>query len=472
MEAGREGAELSTRDSSTPEPRETSTSPQSSSSAPASADSGGSRGRRDYLPAHRFYGWRVVGMAAIVTAVTAPGQTAGISVFTDHLIRDLGIDRPVISTSYLLGTLGGALALPVIGRGLDRFGVRWVMAVVGAAFGGVLVALSAVSGLIGLTAGFVGLRMLGQGALTLTATTSVALWFQRRRGFAVGLTTAIGAGGISFFPVVFEALISGVGWRTAWLIEGLAVWAIVVPIAALGMRDRPADVGQRVDGALGGRGHEGEPSQLGGWTRGQALRTRMFWAIAAGPLASGLLTTALNFHLISLLGERGLSPAAAAATFIPQTVGSLLATFGFGALTDRVPPKLLICAGMAFLATALLSARMVAPGWTAAGFGIALGASGGSVRAVETAAMAHYFGVAHLGAIRGLVTAMNVSATAFGPLLLALGFAQAGSYGPVLLILAAIPVVVAAFAATAPPPRRREEVHAPGDADLPGSGHD
>lgn len=394
-------------------------------------------------------------MASVVMAVTAPGQTAGISVFTDHLIRDLGIGRSIISTSYLLGTLGGALALPLIGRTLDRFGVRRVMAVVGAAFGGVLVALSTVSELIGLTAGFVGLRMLGQGALTLTSTTAVALWFQRRRGFAVGLTTAVGAGGISFFPVVFETLISGLGWRTAWLVEGLAVWAIVVPIAVLGMRNRPADVGQRVDGALGDRGDEDTSGGLRGWTRGQAVRTRMFWAIAAGPLASGMLTTAVNFHLISLLGERGLPPAAAAATFVPQTVGSLLATFGLGALTDRVPPKLLICAGMAFLATALLSARLVTPGWTAAGFGLALGASGGSVRAVETAAMAHYFGVAHLGAIRGLVTALNVSATAFGPLLLALGFARAGSYGPILVALTAVPVAVAAFAATAPPPRSR-----------------
>lgn len=68
----------------------------------------------------RFYGWRVVGMASIVAAVTAPEQTAGVSVFTDHLIRDLGVSRTLISTSYLIGTLGGALALPLVGRALDR----------------------------------------------------------------------------------------------------------------------------------------------------------------------------------------------------------------------------------------------------------------------------------------------------------------------------------------------------------------
>lgn len=406
-----------------------------------------------YLPARRFYGWRILGMAAIVVAVTAPGQTAGVSVFTDHLIRDLGISRTLISSSYLIGTLVGALALPLVGRGLDRYGPRWMMAVLGAAFGGVLVALSAVSGLAGLTAGFVGMRMLGQGALTLTATTSVAWWFERRRGFAVGLSTAVGTAGVSFFPVAFEGLISQLGWRGAWLVEGLAVWAIVIPIALLGMRDRPADVGQCVDGAVPERLEHGESGSLTGWTRGEAMRTRMFWAIAAGPLASGMLVTAISFHLVSLLGQRGFSAAAAAATFVPQAVGSLLATFGMGVLTDRVPPKLLISASMGVLTLALLSTRLVTRGWAAAGFGLALGAAAGSPRAVENAAMAHYFGLAHLGSIRGFVSSMNVAASAVGPPILALGYAQAGSYGPIVLLLTTIPAVVAAFAATAPPPK-------------------
>ncbi|OMQ15071.1 hypothetical protein A7K94_0212045, partial [Modestobacter sp. VKM Ac-2676] len=63
------------------------------------------------------------------------------------------------------------------------------MALVGLVFGAVLLALSFVSGLVGLTAGFVGVRMAGQGALGLTATTAVAVWFTRRRGTAVGLVS-------------------------------------------------------------------------------------------------------------------------------------------------------------------------------------------------------------------------------------------------------------------------------------------
>lgn len=114
---------------------------------------------------------------------------------------------------------------------------------------------------------------------------------------------------------------------------------------------------------------------------------------------------------------------------------------------------------MVVLAAALISARLVTPGLAAVGFGIALGAAGGSPRAVENAAMAHYFGLAHLGSIRGFVSSLNVAAAALGPLLLALGQARTGSYGTVLLILVAIPVIVAVFAATATPPEHPRGDH-------------
>ena len=173
--------------------------------------------------AHPFYGRRILVYSAIALAATAPGQTTAISAFVDPMITDLGVSRSAISTSYLIGTLTGALAMPWIGRALDRYGVRRTMAVIGAVFGAVLIALATVTSLVGLTAGFVGIRMAGQGALGLTATTATALWFSRRRGTALGLVSAIGASGISLAPVLLERLVSAVGWRQTWAIEGLLV---------------------------------------------------------------------------------------------------------------------------------------------------------------------------------------------------------------------------------------------------------
>ena len=181
-------------------------------------------------PHKGFYGWRMVVFAAIVLAMTGPGQTYGVSVFVNPMIEDLGISRTQMSTAYLIGTLIGALALPWIGQAIDRFGVRRTMAIIGATFGAMLIAMSLVANIVGLTAGFVGIRMMGQGAMNLTATTAVALWFTRKRGFAMGIVAAAGGVGMTLIPLATEGLIADLGWRNVWIIEGLAPRFAGIPV--------------------------------------------------------------------------------------------------------------------------------------------------------------------------------------------------------------------------------------------------
>lgn len=419
-------------------------------------------------------------------AMTAPGQTAGVSLFIDPLIDGLGIGRTDISTAYLAGTLAGASAMPLIGRLVDRHGPRVVMLGIGVVFGAILLALSAVTGIVGLTAGFVGIRMTGQGALSLVATTTVAYWFDRRRGLALGISGSVGMAGISLAPVAIERLISEVGWRQAWALEGAAVWAVVVPLALFGIRNRPADVGQYVDGeppaanrqggkggkeGKGGKGGNddtaGSDAPLdgadsgngekgdGSWHLRAALRTGMFWAVAACLAASSMLTTGLNFHQIGLLGERGLTPVEAAANFLPQTAAALIAAFVAGVLVDRISPKAVLGAAMAILAAAVLGVRLVEPGWSALAFGFLLGASGGILRSVEAAAYPRYFGTGHLGAIRGSAHTVTVAASAFGPVAVSLGRDLTGDYAPVLAALAVLPAAAALAVLLAPEPGHR-----------------
>ncbi|ROO63274.1 sugar phosphate permease [Micromonospora sp. Llam0] len=401
-------------------------------------------------PPVRFHGWRIVGYASVALAMTAPGQTLAVSAFIDPMIADLGMTRSTVSTAYLVGTLAGAAALPGIGILIDRYGVRRCMAVIGAVFGTVLIALSLVTGIVGLTAGFVGIRLAGQGALGIAATTVTAHWFLRRRGTALAIVSAVGTTGISLAPLLLERLIALQGWRTAWLIEGLVVWAVVIPIALLGIRDRPADVGQFVDGQPPTRA--GGDSGPVGVTRARALRTPYFWILAAAVATAGMLTTAVGFHQISLLTERGLSTTAAAANFLPQTVAGLAATLLVGPLVDGRHPRALLAVAMAGLGTALTWATLVTPGWSAIGFGVAIGAASAAIRTVETALTPRLFGTAHLGAIRGLLTAITVGSTAFGPLLFALVHDATGGYQAALLGCAALPVAVGLAALATPLP--------------------
>ncbi len=351
-----------------------------------------------FIPApHRgFYGWRVVLYASIALALTGPGQTFGVSVFVNPMIDDLGISRTTMTTSYLIGTLVGALALPWIGQAIDRYGVRRVMIIVGALFGAFLIAMSFVSGIVGLTAGFIGIRMMGQGALNLTATTSVALW------------------------------------------------ALVLPIAIFGIRNRPSDVGQYVDG---------DPAPVDGsddvWgvKRSEALRTGFFWLVPAAVATISAIITAVVFHQIDLLGSRGLTPTEAAANFIPQTVATLIATLGIGALADRFSPRVVLATSMVMLAGGLALGTAVTPGFVAISFGMLIGAAGGAMRVVEATELPRYFGTLHIGAIRGVVTSVGIAGAAVGPLAFSLIHDITGNYTTVLVVSIIVPaaVMVATF---------------------------
>jgi sugar phosphate permease len=402
-------------------------------------------GRASARSPEGFYGWRIVAASSAAIVLTAPGQTAAVSAFVDPMLDELSLSRTALSTAYLIGTLTGAAAMPLVGRALDRFGVRRTMAVIGAVFGAFLLGLSAVSGIVGLTAGFVGIRMAGQGALGLTATTATALWFTRRRGTAVGIVSAAGAAGISLAPVLLERLVSAYGWRAVWAGEGVFIWLTVIPLALLVMRDRPAQLGQVPDGA---RRHDTVEEAACGMTRDQAVRTGWFWLVTAAVSVSGMLATAVAFHQISLLSEQGLSTVEAAANFLPQTAAALVATFAVGALVDRVAPSVALAGCMLALAVALAWGTVVSPGMSAIGFGLTLGAAGGSIRTLEAATVPRVYGTLHLASVRGLVAAFSVGSTAFGPLLFAVARETTGSYTPVLLGSALLPLAVAAGALT------------------------
>ena len=389
--------------------------------------------------------WLFIVLAGgIFAALTAPGQTAGLSPFTDPLIGQLAVSRTEISFSYLIATLAGASAMPLVGRALDRFGARLAIVVIGLVLGGVLLAASFVTEIFGLTASYVGLRMSGQGALSLASTTLVARLVTHRSGLALGISGAMGAAGISLAPVGIERLIAATDIATAWRIEAALVVAIVLPLALLLPKDRPrthTDTGTLII-----------PDIEQGYTQAQAVRTWMFWAFTMAGFTVGMMSTGLAFHLISILGAQGLTSLEAASNFIPQTIAALLLTLAFGAIVDHTDPRLGLVASMVTMAGAMVLLPFVEPGLWGIVFGLLLGSAQGALRGVEAAGFVRYFGRAHIGGIRGVSTAVGLASTSLGPLYFALGLEWTGSYLAPSLWGALLPLAVIVLALLAPTP--------------------
>jgi MFS family permease len=398
-----------------------------------------------------FSGWRILVLASITAALTGPGQTIGVSVFVDHFILDLGISRSQVATAYLVGTLVAALGLPLIGRHIDRVGVRRSMTTIGFAFGVALVAMAGVQGIVALTIGFFAIRLTGQGSLSLVSTVAVTHWFSRKRGTALGIFSTATGIMMAVVPVGLNLIIEAYSWRVAWIASAIVVWLVVIPIARVGMINYPSDVHQFPDGveptALDETGSVDHPSA----TRAEALRTPRFWVVVGASAAVGLLSTALNFHQISMLTAAGLTATEAAVMFLPQVIGAAVSGLFFGFLADRLTGRSLIPIVMALLTASMLLTLTLSPGAAVVIYAISLGAAGGASRTVTATLLPRWFGVTHIGSIQGTASLINVGSTALGPVLMAITRDATGSYGAAGAWLSLIPITIGLIAMTLRP---------------------
>ena len=122
-----------------------------------------------------FRGWWILALSTVAIALTGPGQTIGVSSFIDEITTDLRLTDTTVSTAYLVGTITGSLAMPAIGRWIDRRGVKLTMIIIATLFSAAVVHMGLVQNLTGLIFGFIGIRMLGQGALSLVSQTSAVV---------------------------------------------------------------------------------------------------------------------------------------------------------------------------------------------------------------------------------------------------------------------------------------------------------
>lgn len=402
------------------------------------------------------YAWVVLAAAMATMIMTIPGQTVGVSVFLDPIIGDLGVSRSLVSGLYTAGTLLGSFSLPFIGRLVDRHGPRRSVAWIATAFALACLFMSGVTGWIMLAIGFVLIRALGQGSLSLVSQHVVALWFVRRRGFAIGLLGLAMATATAFVPGLLEALESARGWRGSYVVLAGVVALVAIPLGVGFFRDRPETYGHLPDGARLRAGEVPDAPFETNLSLAEARRTGAFWIVAAGDVAIAALSTGLLFHHFDVLAAGGIDRSAAALAFVPIGLVSAGATLAAGTLLDRIAPRYLLATMLIFQAGALGLAAVMGPAFVLV-YGATLGVATGIRGAVAGSTYAHYFGRLHLGAIKGFATTLTVAGTAVGPLLFAVGRDLSSAYAPVLLASAVVPAVLAVVSLGLRPPRTSDE---------------
>lgn len=378
-----------------------------------------------------------------------PGQTAGVSVFTDHITDATGLTRLQLATAYLVGTGTSGLLLPRSGGAIDRLGTRRVagFAVVGLAT--TLVALSfigqmnTVVGFIVMSLGFGGLRFCGQGMLTLTSRTMISQWFERRRGIVTSSSNAVMSFAFAAAPALLLALIEIDGFRTAWRIMAVFLVVVMGTVITLLYRDSPEGSGLQIDGGLAAE-HADGPVVIGtddDATRAEAIRDLRFWTVAIPVVAMSSTSTALTFHIVDFGQELGISQEQIVRIFVPIAFVSVPVTLVGGWMVDRIPP--MVVAGVMSTAQLVMFfcvSLLDRPAFAVVGI-IAWGIANGCYAPLTSAAMPKLFGRRHLGSIAGFQMSAMVIGSAIGPALFALIESITGSYRPALWVSLVIPVL-------------------------------
>lgn len=418
----------------------------------------------------RHYGIVIIGFAALSTFMSAPGQTHSMASFVDPMVEDLGIRQTTYSLAYMIATAMAALTYSFLGRIIDQYGARSLMAMAAAGLGGACCLMSTVPAdfIFLLYLGMFLCRLLGQGMMYLVSTWLVGEWFEKRRGLAMGLVGIGGSASVMVAAGFNNTMIEMHGWRQAWLVLAGILWLTTVLPPLLFVRNRPEQMGLLPDLRRPGDPEVASTHRPGqqlsaeitrdNWTVREAMHHPTFWKLMAGMSTWAMVGTGLMFYQAGLLKLVGVPRTYALWLFAIQAISAVLSSLVAGYYTGRIATRYLLCVSVSGLATAVLLLLTMQSPWLAVVYSILLGVNGGILRSTGAVVWVNYFGRRHQGAITGTAMSICGIASAFGPLPLALSYDNLGSYQAALICYLILPVLSAAIIFTSRPPQK----HTPG----------
>jgi MFS family permease len=403
-------------------------------------------------PRRYFYGWVIVGIAALAMVGTLPGRTQGLGLITEPLLGELGVSRVAYAQINLFATLVGAAFAFGVGSWIDRRGSRSVLTVLAIALGAVVIVMSRVSTAAALLAAVTLTRGLGQTALSIVSLAMVGKWFQQRLTWAMAVYAfAMSVGFMIAFPAV-GALVLSSGWRVAWAAIGFALLAVLAPVSWLLVRSTPDEIGDEIDGMprlkpKSANREMKDRSSGAGATLDQALRTPAFWVFALSSAMYGLVASGIGLFNEAVLAERGFPPDVYHTALAVTAITGLGGNFAAGAWAERRSLRAVMVVAMLILAVALSALPHMSTTPEVMLQAVAMGIAGGFVMVVFFSFWGRMFGETHLGRIQGAAQVLTVIASALGPLALAWSVERTGSYAVAFYALAVAVMILGVMAA-------------------------
>ncbi len=386
--------------------------------------------------------WRLVLLLSVGQLVSWGTFYYGFSLFVEPMERELGWSRTDLTLALSGGLLVGGLSSVAVGGWIDRRGGFWPMTL-GSLAGAALLAVWALND--SLVVFF--LLWLGLGAvhsMTLYDPAFAVLTANLGGQYRLGITTMTLIAGFAstlFMPAT-QIFIDWWGWRDTLLVlagcnvlVGLFIHALLLrgtrgSLTRAEANDPTLPISPPPSPPL-------SPLRL-------ALRQKVFWLLALSLLSQSAAVTAVTFHIVPLLGERGLSTAlvllAIALIGPAQFVGRLLLLLlGKRATTAVMGSITVVMLPLSLLALLLVEGETV---WLYV-FVLLYGTGNGLMTIVRGASVVEFLGAAGFGAVNGALGLPATIARAAAPPLVALLWDWQGDYSLAIWLLAGLGLVSA-----------------------------
>ena len=381
-----------------------------------------------------------------------------MGVMLKPITEDLGWSRTAVTGALTAGTIVAGLISPIFGRLADRYGPRILVTIGALLVAGSYFLMASITAIWMLYFAYILGRSMASinlgGVVAMTAATN---WFRRKRGRALGLTAMSLPLGGSILVLVAQLIIDGPGWRTVFVLFGIAMLTFVVVPAALILRKRPEDMGLLPDGDTA-EDIESAKTKSGSeysWTVKQAVRTPALWLLISSAAIGVLANGAVSFHQVAYFTDQGLDTKRAAIALSVFALMGAVSSGMWGFLVERFSERYMAVIAMAVAGVSMIYVQFADTTAEAIIFSAVFGISARGESSLIQMMIAQYYGRNSYGTISSLLSPFQMFGLGFGPLIASVFYDVVGSYDMLFLGLGgvyAVTVVLIWFAKKPAPP--------------------
>ncbi|MDP2647422.1 MAG: MFS transporter [Desulfobacterales bacterium] len=391
--------------------------------------------------------------------------TSVLGLFIRPIQSEFGWSRSVIAGIHTTGRLIEAIITPVVGSWLDRYGPRLMMPIGGIIVSAGMLSVTQIDSLWefylyrGLLVA-VGFSLMGYLVMDVT----IMKWFTLKRGRALAVSHISGnISNIVTIPLsVF--VIAAYGWRSMFLVFGVATCLLVPIPSAILMRRRPEDLGLHPDGIDPSGADGADPTEKGPtdekppdleplWNRREVLMTRTFWLISACFAINSIAFQGINMSLAPYIQDLGHSDILLAAVTTFRSITMATSTIIMGFIAERAHNKSIRLLPFMMQSAAVfffLLGRNPIFLW----LGVLLYACGASgTYLVQEIIWVNCFGRVNLGLVRSLGYSITFGFGALGPIGINAVFDIFGSYHLAFLTIIGLLCLAGIMVSAVKPPK-------------------